>query len=77
MAVSGCSEVVSASVVMTFAMQLGLVRENVTVEGRDVTMGTLRDIAWAFVDRVVCRQVSIANYVKVHTQFKITEAVHV
>ena len=76
MAVYGGSEAISASVVMTFAMQLGLVRENVTVEGRDVTMSTLRDIAWAFVDRVVCRQVSIPNYVKLRTQYKITEAVH-
>ena len=42
---------------MTFAMQIGLVREavTVTVEGGagDLTMATLKDIACAFVDRKV------------------------
>lgn len=44
---------------MTFAMQIGLVREavTVTVEGGagDLTMATLKDIACAFVDRKVRR----------------------
>ena len=44
---------------MTFAMQIGLVREavTVTVEGgaQDMTMATLKDIACAFVDRKVGR----------------------
>ena len=38
---------------MTFAMQIGLVRESVTVEGGELTMATLTDIACAFVDRKV------------------------
>ena len=40
---------------LTFAMQIGLVRESVTVEleGGDLTLSTLKDIACAFVDRKV------------------------
>ena len=38
---------------MTFAMQIGLVRESVTVEGGNLTMETLKEIACAFVDRRV------------------------
>ena len=40
---------------LTFAMQIGLVRESVTVEleGGELTMATLKDIACAFVDRKV------------------------
>ena len=38
---------------MTFAMQIGLVRESVTVEGGELTLSTLREIAGAFVDSKV------------------------
>ena len=38
---------------LTFAMQIGLVRESVTVEGGELTLATLKDIACAFVDRKV------------------------
>ena len=39
----------------TFAMQIGLVRESVTLKGEsgDLVMSTLKDIACAFVDRKV------------------------
>ena len=38
---------------MSFFMQIGLVREQVTVEGGELSMASLRDIACAFVDRKV------------------------
>ena len=38
---------------LTFAMQIGLVRESVTVEGGELTLLALKDIACAFVDRKV------------------------
>ena len=37
----------------TFHMQIGLVREAVTVEGGELNLATLKDIACAFVDRKV------------------------
>lgn len=39
--------------VRTFAMQIGLVRESVSVEGGELSMKTLTEIACAFVDRKV------------------------
>ncbi|XP_064622260.1 serine/threonine-protein kinase D3-like isoform X4 [Lineus longissimus] len=36
---------------MSFFMQIGLVREQVTIEGGELTMASLKDIACAFVDR--------------------------
>ena len=39
--------------VLTFSMQIGLVRESVTVEGGELTLSTLKEIACAFVDRKV------------------------
>ena len=41
----------------TFHMQIGLVREAVTVEGGELNFPTLKDIACAFVDRKVGRYV--------------------
>ena len=38
---------------MTFYMQIGLVRESVTVVDGEVTLATLKDIACGFVDRKV------------------------
>lgn len=38
---------------MTFAMQIGLVRESVTVVEGDITLATLKDIACGFVDKKV------------------------
>ena len=46
---------------MTFAMQIGLVRESVTVEGGDPTISTLKDIACAFVDRKVSIVVDLGD----------------
>ena len=39
--------------ILTFSMQIGLVRESVTVEGGELTLSTLKEIACAFVDRKV------------------------
>ena len=39
--------------ILTFSMQIGLVRESVTVEGGELTLATLKEIACAFVDRKV------------------------
>lgn len=38
---------------LMFHMQIGLVRESVAIEGGDLTVPTLKDIACAFVDRKV------------------------
>ena len=38
---------------MTFAMQIGLCRETVTLEGGELTLATLKEIAYEFVDRKV------------------------
>ncbi len=46
-------EKVARSGVLTFSMQIGLVRESVTVEGGELTLSTLKEIACAFVDRKV------------------------
>ncbi len=42
--------------ILTFSMQIGLVRESVTVEGGELTLSTLKEIACAFVDRKVSHQ---------------------
>lgn len=38
---------------MTFSIQMGLARESVTVEGGELNMSTLKDIACAFIYRKV------------------------
>lgn len=38
---------------MNFAMQIGLCRESVTLEGGELTLSTLKEIAYEFVDRKV------------------------
>ena len=47
---------------LTFHMQIGLVRESVTVqmEGGDLTLATLKEIACAFVDRKVMRYTKVS-----------------
>ena len=44
---------------LTFSMQIGLVRESVSVEGGELTLTTLKDIACAFVDRKVSKAANI------------------
>ena len=46
---------------LLFHMQIGLVRESVAIEGKDLTVHTLKDIACAFVDRKV--SIGLLEYV--------------
>ena len=52
---------------LSFQMQIGLVRESVTVqmEGGNLTLTTLKDIACAFVDRKVCITLVIRIFKKI------------
>lgn len=46
---------------MTFAIQMGLARESVTVEGGELNMSTLKDIACAFIYRKVRKTILICT----------------